>query len=144
MLVPLSARTFDLCLTAGPGEDISVGNCGLLISPALTRAHLIDSTLWESASKLSGPHQINHWRGFHAGYRNFLAPGTRRPASLCLLTLSPRDEMDFTGSDAECDFHYLGLWAAVKQNLPNSVLFCLLMPKQSVLLFWTGYTEFKC
>lgn len=87
MPVRLSAGAFDLCLTAGPGEDVSVGSCGRLISPALTQAQLVDSTLWDSARKLSGPHQINHWRGFHAGYRKFW------PVSLCLLTLSYRRVM---------------------------------------------------
>ena len=52
--VRLSAEAFDLCLTAGPGEDVSVGSCGRLISPALTQAQLVDSTLWDSARKLSG------------------------------------------------------------------------------------------
>lgn len=53
--VCLSAEAFDLCLTAGPGEDVSVGSCRRLISPALTQAQLVDSTLWDSARKLSGP-----------------------------------------------------------------------------------------
>lgn len=52
--VCLSAGAFDLCLTAGPGEDVSAGSCGRLISPALTQAQLVDSTLWDSARKLSG------------------------------------------------------------------------------------------
>lgn len=55
MPVRLSAGAFDLCLTAGPGEDVSVGSCGRLISPPLTQAQLVDSTLWDSARKLSGP-----------------------------------------------------------------------------------------
>ncbi len=90
MPVRLSAGAFDLCLTAGPAEDVSVGSCGRLISPALTQAQLVDSTLWDSARKLSGPCQINHWRGFHAGYRK-LWP--QWPLSLCLLTLSYRRVM---------------------------------------------------
>ena len=53
--VCLSAEVFDLCLTAGPGEDVSVGSCRRLISPALTQAQLVDRTLWDSARKLSGP-----------------------------------------------------------------------------------------
>lgn len=52
MPVRLSARAFDLCCTAGPGEDVSVGSCGRLISPALTQAQLVDSTLWDSARKV--------------------------------------------------------------------------------------------
>lgn len=59
---------FDLCPTAGPGEHISVGSCGRLISPALTQAQLVDSTLWDSAGKLSVHRRINHWRGIHTGY----------------------------------------------------------------------------
>ncbi|TKS85380.1 hypothetical protein D9C73_019962 [Collichthys lucidus] len=53
--VRLRAGAFDLCLTAGPVEDVSVGSCGRLISPPLTQAQLVDSTLWDSARKLSGP-----------------------------------------------------------------------------------------
>lgn len=83
---------FDLCLTAGPGEDVSEGSCVRLISHGLTQAQLVDSRLWDSAGKLSGPLQINHWRGFHAGYRRLwpLWPG-----SLSLLTLSYRRVMIF-------------------------------------------------
>ena len=81
---------FDLCPTAGPGEDISVGSCGRLISPALTQAQLVDSTLWDSAGKLSVHRQINHWRGIHTGYCK-LWPGL----FLCLLTLSYRRVMVF-------------------------------------------------
>ncbi len=76
---------FDLCLTAGPGEDVSVGSCGRLISPALTQAQLVDSTLWDSARKLSRPRQINHWRGFLTG---FCKLWPQWPVPLCLLTLS--------------------------------------------------------
>lgn len=81
----LIAGAFDLCLTAGPGEEVSVGSCRRLISPALTQAQLVDSTLWDSARKLSGSRQINHWRGFHAGYHKLWL---QWPVSLCLLTLS--------------------------------------------------------
>lgn len=60
----LSATAFDLCFTAGPWEDVSVGSCRRLISPALTQAQLVDSTLWDfvkkKKKKLSGPRQINH------------------------------------------------------------------------------------
>lgn len=66
--VRLGGKAFDLCLTAGPGEDFSVGSCGCLISPVLTQAQLIDGALWDSARKLSGPCQINHRRGIHSGY----------------------------------------------------------------------------
>lgn len=48
----LSATAFDLCFTAGPGEDVSVGSCRRLISPALTQAQLVDSTLWDFAKKV--------------------------------------------------------------------------------------------
>lgn len=92
MPVRLGAGAFDLCLTAGPGEDVSLGSCGRLISPALTQAQLVDSTLWDSARKLSGPRQINHWRGFHAG---FCKPWPQWPVSLCLLSLSYRRVMIF-------------------------------------------------
>lgn len=43
---------FDLCFTAVPGEDVSVGSCRRLISPALTQAQLVDSTLWGFARKV--------------------------------------------------------------------------------------------
>lgn len=45
-------RPFDLCFTAGPGEDVSVGSCRRLISPSLTQAQLVDSTLWHFARKV--------------------------------------------------------------------------------------------
>lgn len=48
----LSAVAFDLCFTAVPGEDVSVGSCRRLISPALTQAQLVDSTLWGFARKV--------------------------------------------------------------------------------------------
>lgn len=48
-------ETFDLCLTAGPGADVSVGSCRSLISPSLTQTQLIDGTQWYSAGKLSDP-----------------------------------------------------------------------------------------
>lgn len=85
MLVGLSAWAFDLCLTAGPGGEVSVNSCRRLISPALTQAQLIDGTLWDSARKLSGPCQINHWRGFYPGFHK-LWP--QWPVSLCLLALT--------------------------------------------------------
>lgn len=46
---------FDLCVTAGLGVAVSVGSCRSLISPVLSHTQLIDSTLWCSAGKLSGP-----------------------------------------------------------------------------------------
>lgn len=48
----LGAAAFDLCFTAGPGEDVSVGSCRRLISPSLTQAQLVDSTLWHFARKV--------------------------------------------------------------------------------------------
>lgn len=90
MPVGLCAGAFDLCLTAGPGEDVSEGSCGRLISPALTQAQLVDSTLWDSARKWSGARQINHWRGFHAGYSQLWPLW---PVSFCLLALSYRRVM---------------------------------------------------
>lgn len=44
-------RPFDLCFTAVPGEDISVGSCRRLISAVLTQAQLADSTLWDFCKK---------------------------------------------------------------------------------------------
>ena len=73
----------DLCPTAGSGDGGSAGSCKLLISPTLTLAQLIDSTLWDSARKLSGPRQINHRRGFLAGSL-MTCPGW--PSSHCLFT----------------------------------------------------------
>lgn len=60
--VPLGLRVeaFDLCATAGPKEDVSMGSCGRFISRALTQAHLIDSILGDLPPKLSGRSQINH------------------------------------------------------------------------------------
>ena len=103
MPVRLSARAFDLCLTAGLWEDVSVGSCGCLISPVLTQAQLIDSTLWDSARKLSGPCQINHCRGFHAGHCR-LWP--QWPVSFCLLTYSNRRVMIFTAARHKGAFYF--------------------------------------
>lgn len=62
-------RPFDLCFTAVPGEDISVGSCRHLISTVLTQAQLADSTLWDFCKKsCQDPRQINRWRRFRAGY----------------------------------------------------------------------------
>lgn len=89
----LSAAAVDLCFTAGPGEDVSVGSCRRLISPppapappSLTLAQLVDSTLWHFARKVvRGPRQINHWRGFCACYHK---PERQCPVSRRLLTLN--------------------------------------------------------
>lgn len=84
-LVRLSAMAFDLCLTAGPGEDVSVGSCRRLISPALTPAQLIDSTLWDLQESCHWPSDKSLPR--IPGRLN-MSSGPPWPSLLCLLTLS--------------------------------------------------------
>lgn len=106
----LSATAFDLCFTAGPGEDVSVGSCRRLISPALTQAQLVDSTLWDFAKKLSGPRQINHWSEFRVGYHK-IQP--QCPVSLCLPTLNYRGALILWQKVTVC-FNDSELWVTAK------------------------------